>query len=51
MGKSRLEWTGTGNLESAPTVSPAPAKPYLADILPGQNRLYRLYRLKNFRTD
>lgn len=44
-----LNWTGTGTLESAPTVlgpwtpvSPAPQPPYSEDIQSNQNRFYRL---------
>lgn len=45
----QLSWTGTGRLESAPTVSgpwtpvtPQPSSPYTEDALPGQTRFYRL---------
>ncbi|HOX03594.1 MAG TPA: hypothetical protein P5555_15185 [Candidatus Paceibacterota bacterium] len=45
----RLDWTGTGHLEWAPQVTgpwqkitPAPEPPYMADIVPGENRFYRL---------
>src|SRR5262249_41750520 len=49
-GKINLDWTGTGALESAPTVKgpwtpvvPAPASPpYSEDVVAGQNRFYRL---------
>jgi len=45
----RLDWTGTGQLEWAPAatgpwskVSPAPEPPYMAEIVAGENRFYRL---------
>ena len=48
-GQVTLNWTGTGNLQWAPSVSgpwtaytPAPAKPYSEAIVLGQNRFYRL---------
>lgn len=48
-GRITLNWTGTGNLESAPSLSgpwtaitPAPTPPYSEAILPTQNRFYRL---------
>ncbi len=50
-GKVTLNWNGTGVLESAPAIlgpwtaiTPAPAKPYSEDVLPTQNRFYRLRR-------
>lgn len=50
-GQVTLNWTGTGNLEWAPSVlgpwtafTPAPAKPYSEAIVPAQNRFYRLKR-------
>jgi hypothetical protein len=48
-GKLKLRWTGTGQLESAPTVNgawtaitPAPTSPYEENLAPGENRFYRL---------
>jgi hypothetical protein len=48
-GNITLNWTGGGNLESAPTVlgpwtpvTPAPNPPYSEAIVPTQNRFYRL---------
>ncbi len=48
-GKVTLNWTGTGNLAWAPSVlgpwtpiTPAPAPGYSENILPAQNRFYRL---------
>ena len=44
-----LNWTGTGNLESAPSVTgpwtpvtPAPTPPYAEPVAPGESRFYRL---------
>ena len=48
-GKLTLDWTGTGQLEWAPTllgpwtpITPAPGKPYAEAIVTAQNRFYRL---------
>jgi len=48
-GKVTLNWTGAGNLQWAPavlgpwtTLTPAPAPGYSEDIVPAQNRFYRL---------
>lgn len=48
-GKIRLEWTGTGQLLRAPSVLgtwnpvlPTPVSPFLDDLVPGENRFYRL---------
>jgi len=48
-GKIKLEWTGTGQLERAPAVNgpwtaiaPAPTSPYEDNLVPGENRFYRL---------
>ena len=48
-GQVALNWTGTGNLEWAPTllgpwtpITPAPGKPYAEAIVTAQNRFYRL---------
>ncbi len=48
-GKVTLNWTGTGNLEWAPAVlgpwtpiTPAPATGYSENIVPAQNRFFRL---------
>jgi hypothetical protein len=48
-GKITLTWTGTGTLQSAPTilgpwtpVTPTPASGYSEDIVLAQNRFYRL---------
>jgi hypothetical protein len=50
-GKLTLTWTGTGKLESAPSVSgpwtpvtPAPASGYIEDLAAAGNRFYRLLR-------
>lgn len=50
-GQIFLNWTGTGQLESAPTVlgpwqpiTPAPTAPYAEPIQPGTNRFFRLTR-------
>lgn len=50
-GKIKLEWTGTGNLLRAPTVNgpwtavtPAPTSPYEDNLVPGENRFYRLQK-------
>ncbi len=44
-----LDWTGSGQLEWAPAVdgqwtpvTPAPAPPYSVDIVPGENRFFRI---------
>jgi len=44
-----LDWTGDGKLEWAPTlfglwteVIPSPAPPYTEDLLPGENRFFRI---------
>lgn len=48
-GKVKLEWTGSGQLYKAPSVSgpwtavdPAPTSPYQEDLVPGESRFYRL---------
>jgi hypothetical protein len=48
-GKVTLTWTGSGSLEWAPAslgpwtaITPTPASGYSENILPGQNRFYRL---------
>lgn len=48
-GKIKLEWTGTGALLRAPAVNgpwtavdPAPSSPYEDNLVPGENRFYRL---------
>jgi hypothetical protein len=48
-GKVTLSWTGTGSLQSAPTVlgpwtpiTPVPGTPYSENVVTGQNRFYRL---------
>lgn len=48
-GKIRLEWTGTGTLLRAPAVTgpwtavnPVPTSPYEDNLVPGENRFYRL---------
>lgn len=48
-GKIRLEWTGTGQLLRAPSlngpwtpITPAPSSPYEDNLVPGENRFYRL---------
>jgi hypothetical protein len=48
-GAVTLNWTGTGQLESAPTILgpwdpivPVPDPPYSEGIVPGENRYYRL---------
>jgi hypothetical protein len=51
-GRVTLDWTGVGRLESAPTVlgpwtpvTPAPAAPpYSEDVVPNENRFYRLLK-------
>lgn len=50
-GQVRLNWTGAGSLEWAPAilgpwnpVTPAPSAPYSENIVPAQNRFYRLRR-------
>ncbi|MBI1840551.1 MAG: hypothetical protein HYR88_06825 [Verrucomicrobia bacterium] len=50
-GKLKLDWIGSGGLESAPTVvgpwtpvAAAANPPYSEAILPGQNRFFRLTR-------
>lgn len=50
-GKIRLEWTGTGSLLRAPAVNgpwtavdPAPSSPYEDNLVPGENRFYRLLK-------
>jgi Immunoglobulin I-set domain len=48
-GKIKLEWTGSGQLQSAPAatgpwtpVQPAPSSPYEENLVPGENRFYRI---------
>jgi len=48
-GKIRLEWTGTGKLMRAPSATgtwteilPTPTSPYEDNVVPGENRFYRL---------
>ncbi len=48
-GKIKLQWTGTGQLERATSVNgswtpitPAPTSPYQENLVPGENRFYRL---------
>jgi hypothetical protein len=48
-GKATLNWNGTANLEWAPAIARSvnarhsdTAKPYSEDVLPTQNRFYRL---------
>ena len=48
-GQVFLDWTGTGSLESAPTVlgpwtpvTPTPTPPYAEAVVPGENRFFRL---------
>ncbi len=48
-GKIKVRWTGTGQLQRAPTVNgqwvdiePVPTSPYEEDFVPGENRFYRL---------
>ena len=48
-GKIKLEWTGTGSLLRAPAVNgpwtaiaPSPTSPYEDNLVPGENRFYRL---------
>jgi hypothetical protein len=50
-GRVTFNWTGTGTLQWAPSVlgpwtpiTPAPATGYSEDIVPAQNRFYRLIR-------
>jgi hypothetical protein len=48
-GKIRLEWMGAGELQRAPSISgpwtpiqPLPTSPFEDDLVPGENRFYRL---------
>jgi len=48
-GKIKLQWTGAGQLQSAPAATgpwtpilPAPSSPYEENLVPGENRFYRL---------
>lgn len=50
-GKIKLEWTGTGTLLRAPAVNgpwtavnPVPTSPYEDNLVPGENRFYRLLK-------
>jgi hypothetical protein len=50
-GKISLGWTGSGQLESAPSVlgpwtpvTPAPVQAYVENLAPGQNRFFRLVK-------
>lgn len=50
-GRITLDWVDGGRIESAPTVlgpwtpiEPQPAAPYSEDLVPGQNRFYRLVK-------
>lgn len=50
-GRITLDWVDGGRLESAPTVlgpwtavEPQPAAPYSEDLVPGQNRFFRLVK-------